>query len=99
MRWLLKPVLTLIWVGFVRFEVAGVGVKIKYTFERQGPLHFADVSFFCLFFFLQKNQRFLAKIVPLLKAIFSSCVRGFLVLFSVFCKIKVTSIENISFTD
>ena len=35
---------------------------------------------------LAKNQRFLAKIVPLLKAICENCARDFLVLFSVFIR-------------
>ena len=55
----------------------------KYTLWYQGFLNFADASFF-----LTKNQRFLAKIVPLLKAIvWELCQRFFSSVFS-FCKIK-----------
>ena len=65
----------------------------KYTFQYQGPLNFADVSIF------YKKQRFLTKILPLLKAIVRElCYRCFSPAFS-FCKIKVTNNENISFTD
>ena len=80
-----KDLLTLIWEGFLgvyfdHFEVGEIKWITqqtsnlvrkythmcscrKYTFSYQGPLNFADVSIFC------KKSAFLAKIVPLLKAI------------------------------
>ena len=75
--------LTLIWVDFlrVRFKYTAICSFRKYTF--QGPLNFTYVSIF-----LAKNQRFLAKIVPLLKAIvWELCQRFFSSVFN-FCKIK-----------
>ena len=44
----------------------------KYTFQCLAPLNFADVSIF-----LQKNQRFLSKKVPLLKAIVLDLCQNF----------------------
>ena len=55
----------------------------KYTFKYQDPPDFADVTIL-----LAKNQRFLAKIVPLLKAIvWELCEKFFSSVFS-FCKVK-----------
>ena len=56
----------------------------KYTFQCLAPLNFADVSIF-----LQKNQCFLPKKVPLLKAIvLELCQKFFSSAFN-FCKKKV----------
>ena len=55
----------------------------KFTFQYQDSLNFADVSIFC------KKSAFLAKIVPLLKAIvWDLCQRYFSSVFS-FGKIKI----------
>ena len=55
----------------------------KYTFQYQGFLNFPDVSIY-----FAKNQHFLAKMVPLLKAIvWEPCEIFFSSVFS-FCKIK-----------
>ena len=66
----------------------------KYTFQCLGPLNFADVSIF-----LQKNSVFCPKKYLYSKQQCESCVRDFLVLFSVFVRQKVTITENITFAD
>ena len=64
----------------------------KYTFQCLDPLNFADVSIF-----LQKISVFCPKKYLYSKQQCESCVRGFLVLFSVFVRQKVTVSENIIF--
>ena len=69
----------------------------KYTFQCVGPLNFADVSIF-----LNKNWRL--KLACPKKYLYSkkqceSCVRDFLVLFSVFLRQNVSITENIIFAD
>ena len=64
----------------------------KYTFQCLGPLKFGDV---CIF--LAKNSVFCPKKYLCSKQQCESCVRGFLVLFSVFVRQKVTITENITF--
>ena len=66
----------------------------KYTFQYLGPLNFADVSIF-----LQKISVFCPKKYLYSKQQCESCVRDFLVLFSVFVRQKVTITENITFSD
>ena len=66
----------------------------KYTFQYQSPLNFADVSIF-----LQKLNVFWPKQYLYSKQQCESCVRDFLVLFSVFVRQKVTITENITFAD
>ena len=66
----------------------------KYTFQCLGPLNFADVSIF-----LQKISVFCPKKYLYSKQQCESCVRDFLVLFSVFVRQKVTVTENITFAD
>ena len=66
----------------------------KYTFQYLGPLNFADFSIF-----LQKISVFCTKKYLYLKQQCESCVRDFLVLFSVFVRQKVTITENITFAD
>ena len=66
----------------------------KYNFQCLGHLNFADFSIF-----LQKNSVFSSKKYLDTKQQCQSCVRDFLVLFSVFVKRKITFNENISFTD
>ena len=66
----------------------------KYTFQCLGPLNFADVSIF-----QQKNSVFCPKKYLYSKQQCESCVRDFLVLFSVFVRQKVTFTENITFAD
>ena len=66
----------------------------KYIFSSLGPLNFADVSIF-----LQKNNVFYPKKYLYSKQQRESCVKYFLVLFSVFVRKKVTIIENITFAD
>ena len=51
-------------------------------------------------FFCKKNQHFLVKIVPLLKArVWELCWRFFSFFFSVFVRQKITIIENVGFID
>ena len=66
----------------------------KYTFQCPGPFNFADVSIF-----LQKICVFLPKKQIYSKQQCESCVRDFLVLFSVFVRQKVTITENITYAD
>ena len=66
----------------------------KYTFQCLDPLNFADVSIF-----LQKISVFCPKKYLYSKQQCESCVRDFLVLFSVFVRQKVTITENITFAD
>ena len=66
----------------------------KYTFQCLGPLNFADVSIF-----LQKISVFCPKKYLYSKQQCESCVRDFLVLFSVFVRQKVAITENITFAD
>ena len=66
----------------------------KYTFQCLGPLNFADVRIF-----LQKISIFCPKKYHYSKQQCESCVRDFLVLFSVFVRQKVTITENITFAD
>ena len=66
----------------------------KYTFQCLGPLNFADVSIF-----LQKISVFCPKKYLYSKQQCESCVREFLVLFSVFVRQKVTITESINFAD
>ena len=66
----------------------------KYTFQCLGPLNFADVSIF-----LQKISVFCPKKYLYSKQQCESCVRDFLVLFSVFVRQKVTITEKITFAD
>ena len=66
----------------------------KYTTWYQDPLSFTDVSIF-----LQKLCIFWQKQYLYSKQQCESCVRDFLVLFSVFVKRKVAINENVSFTD
>ena len=63
----------------------------KYTFYCLSPLNFADVSIF-----LQKVNVFSPKKYLYSKQQCESCVRDFLVLFSVFVRQKVTVTKNIS---
>ena len=65
----------------------------KYTFQCLGSLNFADVSIFLkkITFFVQKSTFTQSNSV--------SCVRGFLVLFSVFVRQKITITESITFAD
>ena len=106
--------LTLIWVGFleVRSQVGQVKlpsclkpVRItletsnlarkytpicssrKYTFQCEGPLSFADRSIFCPKKYLYSKQQC------------ENYVKGFLVLFPLFVRQKVTVAENITFAD
>ena len=66
----------------------------KYTTWYQDPLSFTDVSIF-----LQKLCIFWQKQYLYSKQQCESCVRDFLVLFSVFVNRKVAINENVSFTD
>ena len=66
----------------------------KYTFQCPGPLNFADVSIF-----LPKIHVFCPKKYHYSKQQCESCVRDFLVLFSVFVRQKVTVTENITSAD
>ena len=66
----------------------------KYTFWQLGHLIFADVSIF-----LQKKKAFFSKKYLYSKQQCESCVRGFIVLFSVFVRQKVPVTENIRFAD
>ena len=66
----------------------------KFSFQCLGPLNFADVSIF-----QQKNSVFCPKKYLYSKQQCESCVRDFLVLFSVFVRQKVTITENITFAD
>ena len=66
----------------------------KYTFQCLDPLNFADVSIF-----LQKISVFCLKKYFYSKQQCESCVRDFLVLFSVFVRQKVTITEKITFAD
>ena len=66
---------------------------IKYTFQYQDHLNFADVSIF-----LQKIRFFYKKQYLYLKHQYESCIRDSLVLFSIFVRRKVTANENVSFT-
>ena len=66
----------------------------KYAFQYLGPLNFADVSIFC-----KKISVFSPKKYLYSKQYYESCIRGFLVLFSVFVRQKVTINENITFAD
>ena len=66
----------------------------KYTFQCLGPFSFAEVSIF-----LQKGSVFCPKKYLYSKQQCESCVRDFLVLFSVFVRQKVTITENITFAD
>ena len=66
----------------------------KYSFQWLRFLNFADVSTF-----LQKISVFCPKKYLYSKQQCESCVRDFLVLFSVFVKQKVTITENITFAD
>ena len=66
----------------------------KYTFQRLGPLNFADISIF-----LQKISIFYPKKQLHSTQYCESCVRDFLVLFSVFVRQKVPITENITFAD
>ena len=63
----------------------------KYTFQYQGFLNFVDISIF-----LAKNQHSFAKNYTFTQ---SNCVRDFLVLFSLFVRLKVTVNENVAFKD
>ena len=66
----------------------------KCTFQCLGPFNFADVSIF-----LQKISVFCPKKYLYSKQQCESCVRNFLVLFSVFARPKATFTENITFAD
>ena len=66
----------------------------KYTFQCLGPLNFADVSIF-----LQTISVFCPKKYLYSKQQCQSCVRDFLLLFSVFVKDQATITENITFAD
>ena len=66
----------------------------KYIFQCLGSLNFADVSIF-----LQKISIFCPKKYLYSKQQCESCVRDFLVLFSVFVRQKVPITENITFAD
>ena len=66
----------------------------KYSFYYLGPLSFADVSIF-----LQNFSVFCPKKHLYSKQECESCVRDFLVLFSVFVRQKFTITENITFRD
>ena len=58
------------------------------------------ISKFCWSYnFFEKNQRFCPKYYLYSKWLFESCVRDFLVLFSVFVGKKITINEKIKFTD
>ena len=64
----------------------------KYTFQYLSLFNFADVSIF-----LQKNSVFCPKKYLYSKQQCESCVRDFLVLFSVFVRQKVAITEKITF--
>ena len=66
----------------------------KYTLQCLGPLNFADVSIV-----LQKISVFCPRKYLYSKEQCESCVRDFLVLFSVFLRQKVTITGNITFAD
>ena len=66
----------------------------KYIFQCQGPLNFAVASIF-----LQKISFFWQKWYLYSKQQCESCVKDFLVMFSVFVRQKVTVNENVRFTD
>ena len=66
----------------------------KYIFQYQGALNFDNISVF-----LQKIGIFWQKQYLYSKQQCESCVRDFLVLFSVFVRQKVTITENITFAD
>ena len=66
----------------------------KYISQCLGPVNFADVSIF-----QQKNSVFCPKKYLYSKQQCESCVRDFLVLFSVFVRQKVTVTENITSAD
>ena len=61
------------------------------TFQYQGPLNFADVSIFSKKISIFRPKQYLYS-----KQQCESCVRDFLVLFSVFVRQKVTVTENIT---
>ena len=63
----------------------------KFSFQCLGPLNFADVSIF-----QQKNSVFCPKKYLYSKQQCESCVRDFLVLFSVFVRQKVTITKHIT---
>ena len=64
----------------------------KYTFQCLGPLNFANINIF-----QQKNSIFYPRKYLYSKQQCESCLRDFLVLFSVFVRQKVTVTENITF--
>ena len=67
---------------------------IKYIFQYQDSLNFRDVSIF-----LQKISTFWQKYFSYSKQQCESCLKIFLVSFSVFLRQKVAFNENVSFTD
>ena len=79
----LKPVKIMLETSNLACKYTPIFSFRKYTFQCLAPLNFADVSIF-----LQKNQRFLSKKVPLLKAIvLELCQKFFSSAFN-FCKNK-----------
>ena len=79
----LKPVKIMLETSNLACKYTPICSFRKYTFQCLAPLNFADVSIF-----LQKNQRFLSKKVPLLKAIvLELCQKFFSSAFN-FCKNK-----------
>ena len=90
----LKPVKIMLETSNLARKYTSVCSFRKYTFQDLDPLSFADVSIF-----LQKISVFSPKKYLYSKQQCESCVRDFLVLFSVFVRQKVTITENITFAD
>ena len=90
----LKPVRIMLETSNLARKYTPICSFRKYTFQCLGPLNFADVSIF-----LQKISVFCPKKYLYSKQQCESCVRDFLVLFSVFVNQKVTITENITFAD
>ena len=90
----LKPVKIMLETSNLARKYTSVCSFRKYTFQDLDPLSFADVSIF-----LQKISVFSPKKYFDSKQQCESCVRDFLVLFSVFVKQKVTVTENTTFAD
>ena len=90
----LKPVRTMLETSNLAHKYTPICSFRKYTFQCLGLLNFADGSIF-----LQKNSVFIPKMYLYSKQQCESCVRDFLVLFSVFVTHKVPITENITFPD
>ena len=90
----LKPVKIMLDTSNLARKYTPICSLRKYTLYCLGPLNFADVSIF-----LQRNSVFCPKKYLDSKQWCESCVRDFLVLFSVFVRQQVTITENITFAD